>query len=296
MNDFDKFIRNNIDEKYAEIPESVKDNIEQVLNSLPEKEHTHKKAKILPQIAAVAACFVFITLFVFPNISVAYAHSLEKVPVLGNIIKVVTIRNYFYDDGNHEMNIDVPQIEGEDINAGLINKDVDDLTNALMNQFYKDLEVAGNNGYGSIRVDYETTANTGNWFTLKLSVIETAASSNNYFVFYHIDKNQGKIIKLKDLFTTDDFSDILVTEIKRQMQEQMNADENVKYWLNDSEIGEDIIAVTPEHNFYWNNDGNLVIVFNKYEVAPGYMGTPEFVIEKSVIRHILKGEYKNITP
>lgn len=39
-------------------------------------------------------------------------------------------------------------------------------------------------------------------------------------------------------------------------------------------------------------DGNIVIVFDKYEVAPGSMGTPEFVIEKGSISDILKPEYR----
>ena len=193
------------------------------------------------------------------------------------------------------MGIDVPQIEGEDSEAvDYINKDVSELTTALVNQFYKDLEITGNNGYGSIHVDYEATTNTDRWFTLKLSVSETAASSNTYFEFYHIDKKQGKIIELGDLFNTDKFSDILVAEIKMQMQEQMANDENISYWINNSGIGEEFATVSADHNFYWNENGDLVIIFDKYEVAPGSMGTPEFVIDKGVIRDILKSEFKDI--
>ena len=193
------------------------------------------------------------------------------------------------------MNIDVPQIEGEDSEAvDYINKDVSELTTALVNQFYKDLEITGNNGYGSIHVDYEATTNTDRWFTLKLSVSETAASSNTYFEFYHIDKKQGKIVELGDLFNTDKFSDILVAEIKMQMQEQMANDENISYWINNSGIGEEFATVSADHNFYWNENGDLVIIFDKYEVGPGSMGTSEFVIGRDVIKDILKSEFKDI--
>ena len=41
-----------------------------------------------------------------------------------------------------------------------------------------------------------------------------------------------------------------------------------------------ITALGAEQNFYFDNDGNLVIVYSKYEVAPGYMGCPEIVIDK----------------
>lgn len=292
MNDFDKYIKSKVAEEQTDIPDSVKNRIEQTLADLPEKKPVIKQIRILPRIAAAAACFVFITLFLLPNVSVTYAQALEQIPVIGDIVRVVTIRNYFYADDRHEMDIDVPQIEGEDREAvDYINKDVGELTTALVNEFYKDLEIAGNNGYGSIHVDYEAITNTERWFTLKLSVSETAASSNNYFEFYHIDKEKGKIVELGDLFNTDKFSDILVAEIKKQMQEQMTNDENISYWINDSGIGEEFASVSADHNFYWNKNGDLVIIFDKYEVASGSMGTPEFVIGKDVIKDILRTEY-----
>ena len=295
MNDFDKYIKSKAAKEQRDIPDSVKNRIEQTLADLPEKKPVIKQIRILPRIAAAAACFIFITLFLLPNVSVAYAQALEQIPVIGDIVQVVTIRNYFYADDKHEMGIDVPQIEGEDSEAvDYINKDVSELTTALVNQFYKDLEITGNNGYGSIHVDYEATMNTDRWFTLKLSVIETAASSNTYFEFYHIDKKQGKIVELGDLFNTDKFSDILVAEIKMQMQEQMAKDENISYWINNSGIGEEFATVSADHNFYWNENGDLVIIFDEYEVGPGSMGTPEFVIDRDVIKDILKSEFKDI--
>ena len=295
MNDFDKYIKSKAAQEQTEIPDSVKNRIEQTLADLPEKKPVIKRIRILPRIAAAAACFIFITLFLLPNVCVAYAQALEQIPVIGDLVQVVTIRNYFYADDKHEMGIDVPQIEGEDSEAvDYINKDVSELTTALVNQFYKDLEITGNNGYGSIHVDYEATTNTDRWFTLKLSVSETSASSNTYFKFYHIDKKQGKIVELGDLFNTDKFSDILVAEIKMQMQEQMANDENISYWINNSGIGEEFATVSADHNFYWNENGDLVIVFDEYEVGPGSMGTPEFVIDRDVIKDILKPEFKDI--
>ena len=295
MNDFDKYLKSKASEEQTEIPDYVKNCIEQTLDDLPEKKPVIKQIHMFPRIVTAAACFIFITLFLLPNVSVSYAQALEQIPVIGDIGRVVTIRNYFYADDKHEMNIDVPQIEGEDSEAvDYINKDVSELTTALVNQFYKDLEITGNNGYGSIRVDYEATTNTERWFTLKLSVNETAASSNSYFKFYHIDKKQGRIVELGDLFNTDKFSDILVAEIKMQMQEQMANDENISYWINNSGIGEDFAAVSADQNFYWNENGDLVIIFDKYEVGPGSMGTPEFVIDKGVIRDILKPEFKDV--
>ena len=294
MNDFDKYIKSEVAKEQTDIPDSVKNRIEQTLVDLPEKKPVKKQIRILPRIAASAACFVFIILFLLPNVSVTYAQALEQLPVIGDLVRVVTIRNYYYDDNHWKMDINIPQIESEDSKSvDYINKDVSELTTALINRFYEDLEINGNKGYGSLNVDYEVVTNTDSWFTLKLTVCQTAASSNTYFKFYHIDKNQGKIVELGDLFNTDKFSDSLVAEIKKQMQEQMANDENISYWINTSGIGEEFATVSADHNFYWNENGDLVIIFDKYEVGPGSMGTPEFVIDKGVIRDILKSEFKD---
>ena len=295
MNDFDKYIKSEVAKEQTDIPDSVKNRIEQTLVDLPEKKPVIKQIRILPRIAASAACFVFIILFLLPNVSVTYAQALEQLPVIGDLVRVVTIRNYYYDDNHWKMDINIPQIESEDSKSvDYINKDVSELTTALINRFYEDLEINGNKGYGSLNVDYEVVTNTDSWFTLKLTVCQTAASSNTYFKFYHIDKKQGKIVELGDLFNTDKFSDSLVAEIKKQMQEQMANDENSSYWINTSGIGEEFATVSANHNFYWNENGDLVIIFDKYEVGPGSMGTPEFVIDKGVIRDLLKSEFKDV--
>lgn len=294
MKDFDKILRKKAIQEKAEIPESVKNSIEKALSNLPEKEKKIYHMRPFARVLMTAACFIFITIFLLPNISVTYAEAMEKVPVINEIVKVVTIRNYIYSDDRHELNVKVPEIEGgESPAADYINKDITELTNTLVSQFYKDLEIIGNNSYGSIHMDYEIITNTEKWFTLKISVSETAASSNNYYEFYHIDKQNGKIVNLGDLYRREDAGEIITAEIKRQMVEIMAADENKSYWIEESDIGEDFASVGYEHNFYWNENGDLVIVFDKYEVAPGSMGTPEFVIDKEILKDIIKSEYLN---
>lgn len=296
MNDFDQYIKDEAGKETAELPEKVKARIEQTLSELPEKEKSKTPVRVFPKIIAVAAGFIFVLLFLLPNLSVPYARALEQVPVIGSLVRVITVRNYFYSDGNHEMDIDVPKIEdSENDAADRINRDVSELTALLVNQFYKDLDLSGNSGYGSIKVDYETVTNSDCWFTLKLTVSETAASSNHYFKFYHIDKRTGEIVRLGDLFRTDRYSDVLVTEIKKQMQERMDKDETVVYWLNDSFIGEDFVSVEADRSFYWNEDGEIVIVFDQYEVGPGSTGTPEFTIGKEITEDLLKPEYADIS-
>lgn len=290
MKEFDKYIRNKVAEEQTEIPVPVKNRIEEALATLPEKETNIKQFRVLSRVVAAAACVIFAALFLFPNVSVAYAKALEHIPVIGDIVRVVTIRNYFYSDDYHEMDIAVPKMEDEAFDS--INADVKELTDVLVDRFYKDVEDIGNEGHSSVYVDYETITNTETWFTLQLCVEEAAGSGNTYYKYYHLNKLTGQTVKLGDMVADESFYDVVEQELKRQMSEAMKQDGDLTYWVEDSTFGEDIVSIGPEHNFYWNEEGNLVIPFDKYEVAPGYMGTPEFVIEKEVIRDKLKEEFK----
>lgn len=296
MNKFDEYLKKKAAGEQIEIPVYARERIEQALLSLPEEETRVRHVRVIPRILAAAACIVFAVLFVLPNASVTYAKAIEKIPVIGELVRVVTIRNYFYSDGRHEMDVDVPKIENKQNNSSLnqINEDVSEWTKRLVDQFYADLEESGNSGYGSVYVDYEMVTNTDRWFTLKITTFETAASSDESFKYYHIDKMTGKIVCLGDLFKDKDFSDVLEKEIQRQMKKRMAEDSNAVYWTENGEIGENFASVSADHNFYINNDGDLVIPFDKYEAAPGYMGSPEFVIDKEIIKDIERDEFADI--
>ncbi len=66
----------------------------------------------------------------------------------------------------------------------------------------------------------------------------------------------------------------------------MRADAQTPHFIaEDGDIdGFEIIA--EEQNFYINEKGQFVIAFNEYEVGPGYIGTPSFVIPKDVTEGI----------
>ena len=51
------------------------------------------------------------------------------------------------------------------------------------------------------------------------------------------------------------------------------------YFIDDDTLDIALSNVPVYHHWYLNADGKLVIAFDKYEVAVGAQGTPEFVIE-----------------
>lgn len=288
---FDQEIREALQGEQIPVPESVHQRTEMLLDSLPEKE-AKPKLRILHtttrRFISTAACILFVMLVLLPNLSVTYAHAMENIPIIGDLVEIFTIRNYFYSDDRHELDAEVPEVNdpsNEQV-SDLINKDVNELTSAVIQKFYDDLEISHDTGYGSIYIDYETVTNTDEWFTLKLTVSEVQASSNTYFKFYHIDRTSGTYVTLGDLIDSEDFGAIEQI-IRAQMEAEMAADPDVVYWTEDTELGQSITALSTDQNFYFDDAGNLVIVYNKYEVSPGSMGCPEIVISKEKIEKYL---------
>ena len=95
---------------------------------------------------------------------------------------------------------------------------------------------------------------------------------------------------LSDFFQEGaDYKKAISENIKKQMKEQMAADENVAYWVDNKDIPEwNFETITDETGFYINEKGEIVIAFNEGDVAPMYMGCVEFVIETSAVEDILK--------
>ena len=278
MNDhqFDEYIKLLVADNDIEIPASVHESTEQTLESLPIRI-PKQKPRIMRSIASIAACMAILLIGVMPNISTAYAAAVVDIPIFGDLVRVFTIRNYFYEDDRHELNAEIPEVsDPQNEDAGnLINKDINELTSAVISKFYHELEISSVSGYGSVHIDYETLTNTEQWFTLKLTISEIKGSSDTSSKYYHINRTTGSYIIFADLFDEKHYT-ALEELIMTQMRNQLAQSENITYWIEDSEIGEDFITLNANQNFYFKENGNLVLVYNKYEVGPGSMGCPEF--------------------
>ena len=138
-------------------------------------------------------------------------------------------------------------------------------------------------------VKSEILTATADYFTLKLLCYQGAGSGYQWNYYYTIDLNTGKRLQLKDVFAEGaDYITPISEAIKEQMQAQMDADENVYYWLDDEIEEWNFKSVTDETSFYINENGNVVIGFNEGDVAPMYMGAVEFEIPGDVLNDIRK--------
>ncbi len=249
---------------------------------------------------AVAAAAVAAGLFVIlPNTSGTIAHAMEQIPIIGQLVKVVTFRDYEYESDRNMADIEVPEIKPEeqledstlqeniDRTTAEINAEIQSITDELIAEFEKNLDEEM--GYQDVVVKSEVLATTPEYFTLKLICYQGAGSGYQWNYFYTIDLNTGERLQLKDIFEEGaDYITPISENIKVQMQERMDADESVYYWLNDEIEEWNFKAITDETSFYLNERGNVVIGFNEGDVAPMYMGTVEFEIPADVLDGIRK--------
>ena len=206
---------------------------------------------------------------------------MSDIPVLGAVVRVVTFRDYQYDDGHNTADVHVPELGGSDA-ADEVNDQVQASTDQLIAQFQADCEATGE-GYQGLDVTSSVVTDSDTWFTLRIDATKTQASGYNFTRFYHIDKATGETVTLSDLFRPDaDYVSVLSAEVLRQMEEQMAADASLSY------LTDEFTAIDPEQSFYWNAGGDLVLVFDEYTVAAGYMGMVEFNIPRDVYSALLK--------
>lgn len=256
--------------------------------------------------AALAAAAVVAAFVILPNTSAGVAHAMEQIPVIGKLVEVVTFRNYQYEDERNQADIEVPEIVPQSVtdtvaeesatdvqenlqkSANEINAEIQKISDQFVKEFEENLQTEG--GYQDVIVKSEVVSTTQNYFTLKLICYQGTGSGAEWNYYYTIDLNTGERLQLKDLFLEGaDYITPISENIKEQMKEQMAADENKIYWLDDPEVPEwNFDQITDETAFYLNENGNIVISFNEGDVAPMYMGVVTFEIPDDVVRDIRK--------
>ncbi len=272
------------------VPDCVKEKMEEAVMRAKETKKRAKRRKVYRYIGSAAA--VFALMLILPNTSRTAAAAMQQIPVLGDFFKVVTIREYQVDEGRYQADVKVPEVVPEDTDnvseetaqqaketADAINFDIQKATDELVEEFKSTMEEF-EDGYGDILVDSKVLTDDERWFSLDLVLYQGAGSGYERHRHYTIDKTTGKKAALSDFFG-EDYVETVSEDIKTQMRQRMAEDENVVYWIDYEEVPDwNFTSIAEDQDFYVNKDGKVVVCFNEYDVAPGYMGCVEFVIDK----------------
>lgn len=301
----------------VEVPQEAKERIlmgiERAKKEQEEKEGTESGRRVGGRIwryAGIAAAACFGAIVILANSGQSVALAMEKIPVIGAIAKVVTFRTYEDQTNHFSAHIEVPQVEQEqlaetqpaDESAGdtqpqdaaqeglqRTNKTIEEYGQELIARYEHDLSESQGEGNYSLQSDYKVVSESDDYLAIEVDTLLIMASGSEYRKTFNIDKNTGEILALKDFFQEgSDYIGVISDAIKAQMKQQMEQDDSVIYWL-DSEVPEwDFQAIDDDTSFYFDGQGDLVIQFDEYEVAPGSMGAVSFTIPRANLDDILK--------
>lgn len=239
------------------------------------------------------ACFLFAVLV---NVNPTFAKSMENIPVLSNIVKWLQIREIHEENELDVIDAQIPNIAntGNSDFEQKINNKINEKIEEILQVAREDAQEAKNtlmkydenHVFEPIRINisYEIKCQENEI----LSFIITQTQSDNMHAnvhvqkfMYNIDLKQNKELTLEDLLG-EDYQNIVNQQIQSQMEEIEEKGEGDFFEPEDFpylEHGGWFEGITQDQKFYINEKGNVVIVFDRYEIAPGYMGMPEFEIK-----------------
>ena len=163
-----------------------------------------------------------------------------------------------------------------------ISADIRSLTENSINRFEN--TVLKETGYGSMDHIYEPVTDTADWFCIAVTAYTFEAEGYQHVRHFVIDKSTGEQLTLRRIFGEEtDYVTPISANIIEQMRAQMAEDEFAEYRLDSKDNpSNDFRKISPDQDFYLDENGDLVICFDEGEVAPLYMGVREFTIPREV--------------
>lgn len=277
----------NLKEQYNNIPipKELESLIEKNLQYRPKKS----KRKLPIFLTSVAAAAVLFTVGL--NTNPAMAKSLADVPVIGQVVQVLTFTKYEMEKDAYTAEIQVPQISGSSADIEALNEKYAEEGKTLYEQFKADIEEmeAGNMSLSS---GYVIETDTDEILSFGRYVEVIVASSSTVMKYTTIDKNAETVITLPSLFKNDRYIEIISRYIEEELRNRMIETEGSDmYWIGGTEYHDESFGVfegiTPDQNFYITEDGKLVLSFDEYEIAPGYMGLVTVEIPTKLLQDML---------
>lgn len=222
------------------------------------------------------------------NISPAFAETMAEIPVLDRIAKLLTIKEIHEENDVYVADLKIPGIEGladEKLQAEInrlvqqqINVSVSEST-ALMEDDKAAWLAAGGKESDyiprHIEVDHQVNCLTEDIISFTVFKTETGASAYFDLYYYNYDLKTGKPMTLENMLGPG-YEKQVNTQIRQEIE--VRSKEKNAFYFDGSDGIEGFSGVSDNQPFYVNEARNPVIVFNKYEIAPGYMGIQEFEI------------------
>ena len=234
--------------------------------------------------AAAAGMILFTTAL---NTSTAFAESAGSLPVIGAVARVLTFRSYETKTEDWKISVEIPSVEMISQEFAGLEQSVNEEIYQLCQQYAAEAQARAEEYRQAflatggtkeeweahkieIKVWYEVKSQTEDYLSLAVMGSENWTNAYNETRYYNFDLKEGKLTTLEEILG-EGYQEKVNAEISRQMEERKK--EGAVYF-------DDFEGVPSDPPFYLNEDGNPVIVFAAYDIAPGSEGAQEFEIKR----------------
>lgn len=268
----------------TEIPETLEFRVRQSIRSIKMKNRITWGKKI--GLTTVASLVIFTGVL---NMNQSFAMALSELPIIGAVVKVLTFEFDQIQNEHVNANIEIPIITGLENEAleKALNERYYEESKALYEAFIAEMgDIMEMGGHLGVDSGYVVMTDTDEILSIGRYVVNTLASSSTTFQYDTIDKKEGLLITLPSLFVDDTYVTRISEYLIETMKAQMAEDADKIYWVSEDDFSP-FKGISSTQSFYITDTGKLVISFDKYEAAPGYMGVLAFEIPTEVISDLL---------
>lgn len=251
-----------------------------------------RRRKVLAGKCAGVAAGLAIVFTTALNTNTAFADMAARLPVVGGVARLLTFRSYEKDEGDWKISVKIPSVEmiAADTNGldDSLNQEIHELCirygeeaqQRAMEYKKAFMEAGGTEEEWTahnieINVWYEIKSQTEDYLSFAVMGTESWTSAYSEARYYSIDLKNGKLATLQTLLG-DEYVRKADESIQTAMRERQET-EGIEFRAQD-EGG--FSGIDENTKFYVNEKGNPVIVFDKYEIAPGAYGAMEFEVER----------------
>ena len=152
----------------------------------------------------------------------------------------------------------------------LITQAIDDFTNE-----FKEFDKEPNTEHKLIAdITFQNYYSDDKIISFSINATQIMADSYLQKKFYTVDLKTGEVYNIEH-FLGSDYQNIVKKSVQQQIAENKEKYPNLMYF--DEAVNN--LKITNEQPFYINKDNQVVVVFTQFEIAPGYMSLPEFIIK-----------------
>jgi hypothetical protein len=268
----------------TEIPDELEFKVRQSIRRTKMKNGIQIGKKFA--IASVASLIIFTGMV---NINQSFAMAMSELPVIGAVVKVLSYRFDVIENDNVNADIEAPVISGleDEVLENALNEKYYEESKALYEDFIEEMgEIIEMDGHLGVDSGYVVMTDTDKILSIGRYVVNTVGSSSTTVQYDTIDKEEGILITLPGLFKDDAYIKRLSDYIIETMKSEMANDDSKVYWVGDDQFSS-FESIDANQSFYITEEGKLVLSFDKYEIAPGYMGVITFEIPTEIISDLL---------